>query len=98
VVVVAASSNLYFKPHQLRPVEDLAVTRVAYEELRGRLTDQQGQYLSLRLQGYKQREAEVSLGLSPRRGACLRDEVRKEAGMVLLAIWKERPSMSIPDC
>jgi hypothetical protein len=89
VAVVAARGNLYFKPHQLRPVEDLALTRVAYEELRGRLTEQQGQYLSLRLQGYKQREAEVLLGLSPRRGACLRDEVREEAAKVLLAIWKE---------
>jgi DNA-directed RNA polymerase specialized sigma24 family protein len=89
VVVVAARSNLYFKPHQLRPVEDLAVTRVAYEELKGRLTEQQRQYLSLRLQGYKQREAEVLLGLSHRRGACLRDAVREEAGIVLLAIWKE---------
>jgi DNA-directed RNA polymerase specialized sigma24 family protein len=89
VVVVAARSNLYFKPHQLRPVEDLALTRVAFEELRGRLTEQQRQYLALRLQGYKQREAEVLLGLSPRRGACLRDEVRKEAGNVLLSIWKQ---------
>ena len=90
VVVVAASSNLYFKPHQLRPVEDLAVTRVAYEELRSRLTEQQRQYLALRLQGYKQREAEVLLGLSHGRGACLRDEVREEAGNVLLSISMER--------
>jgi DNA-directed RNA polymerase specialized sigma24 family protein len=89
VVVVVERSNLYFKPHQLRPVEDLALTRVAYEELRGRLTEQQRQYLALRLQGYKQREADVLLGLSPRRGACLRDEVKKEAGNVLLSIWKE---------
>jgi hypothetical protein len=88
--VVADRSNLYFKPHQLRPVEDLAVTRVAYEELRGRLTEQQRQYLALRLQGYKGREAEELLGLSHRRGACLRDEVREEARNVLLAIWKEQ--------
>ena len=89
VVVIAARSNLYFKPHQFRPVEDLALTRVAYGELRGRLTEQQHQYLSLRLQGYKKREAEVLLGLSAKRGACLRDQVREEAGSVLLAIWKE---------
>jgi transcriptional regulator len=70
-------------------VEDLALTRVTYEELRGRLTEQQRQYLALRLQGYKQREADVLLGLSHRRGACLRDQVREEAGKTLLAIWKE---------
>ena len=79
VAVVAANSTLYFKPHQLRPVEDLAVTRVAYEELRDRLTEQQRQCLSLRLQGYKQRETDVLLGLSHRRGARLRDEIRKAA-------------------
>lgn len=85
VVVVAASSNLYFKPHQLRPVEDLALTRVAYAELRSRLTEQQRQYLSLRLQGYNRREADVLLGLSPRQGERLRDEIRKEAGNTLPA-------------
>jgi DNA-directed RNA polymerase specialized sigma24 family protein len=86
VAVVAASSNLYSKPHQFKPVEDLALTRVAYEELRDRLTEKQRQFLSLRLQGYKQREADVLLGLSHRRGACLRDEIREEAANVLLAI------------
>jgi len=84
--VVADRSNLYFKPHQLRPVEDLALTLVAYAELKGRLTAQQGQYLSLKLQGYNGREANVLLGLTRGQGERLRDEIREEAGNVLLAI------------
>jgi DNA-directed RNA polymerase specialized sigma24 family protein len=87
--VVADRSNLYFKPHQLRPVEDLALTLVAYGELRARLTAQQGQYLSLRLQGYSVREADVLLRVTRGQGGRLRDEIREEAGNVLLAIWKE---------
>ena len=81
--VFAENNSLHFTPHQLRPVEDLALTRVAYGELRGRLTEQQGQYLSLRLQGYKKREAEVLLGLSAKRGARLREAIRKEAANTL---------------
>jgi hypothetical protein len=70
-------------------VEDLALTRVAYEELRDRLTEQQRQCLSLRLQGYNRRETDELLGLSKKRGARLRDEIRKASGNVLLAIQKE---------
>lgn len=89
VVGVAASSTLYFKPHQLRLVEDLALARVAYEELRGRLTEQQDQYFYLRLQGYNGREADALLNLTPRQGQRLRNEIRKEAANTLLAIQKE---------
>jgi len=81
--VVADRSNLYFKPHQLRPVEDLAVTLVAYEELKGRLTEQQGRYLSLKLQGFKCREADRLLGVIRQQGERLRREIKEEAGNVL---------------
>jgi DNA-directed RNA polymerase specialized sigma24 family protein len=47
-VVGAEYSGLYFRSHRLRPVEDLALDRVTYGELRQRLTGQQAQYLSLR--------------------------------------------------
>jgi hypothetical protein len=89
VVAVAARSNLYFKPNQLRPVEDLALTLVAYGELKGRLTEQQSRYLSLKLRGYYGREADVLLGVTRKQGERLRNEIREEAGNVLLAIWKE---------
>ena len=84
--VVADRSNLYFKPHQLKPVEDLALTLVAYGELIGRLTEQQGHYLSLRLQGYNCRGADVVLGLTAYQGSLLRDAIREEAEKTLLAI------------
>ena len=87
--VVADRSNLYFKPHQLRPVEDLALTLAAYGELMGRLTEQQRRYLSLKLQGYNGRGADVVLGLTEYQGSLLRDQIREEAGNVLLAIEKE---------
>jgi DNA-directed RNA polymerase specialized sigma24 family protein len=83
--VVADRSNLYFKPHQLKPVEDLALTLVAYAELKGRLTAQQGQYLSLKLQGYNAREADVLLRVTRGQGQRLRDEIKEEAGKTLLA-------------
>ena len=84
--VVGARSNLYFKPHQLRPVEDLALTLVAYGELMRRLTKQQRQYLSLKLQGFNRRQTDKLLGVTAWRGTCLRDEIRKAAGEILLAI------------
>ena len=91
--VSAQNSSLYSKPHQPRhqprPVEDQAVTWVAYGELRERLTDQQRQYLSMRLQGYECREADIALGLSRTQGERLRIKVQRQAEHVLLAIWKE---------
>ena len=83
--VVGARSNLYFKPHQLRPVEDLALTLVAYGELMRRLTKQQRRYLSLKLQGFNRRQTDKLLGVTAWRGTWLRDEIRRAAGELLLA-------------
>ena len=82
--VVAARSNLYFKPHQLRPVEDLALTLVAYGELMERLTEQQGRCLSLKLLGFNCRAADRLLGVSRQQGERLRREIKEEAGKILL--------------
>mgnify|MGYP001595764287 FL=1 len=84
-VVPADDSSLHFKPHQLRPVEDLALTLAAYGELRGRLTEQQARYLSLRLQGYLHREIGLLLGLSRQQGERVTREIKKEAAKTLLA-------------
>ena len=83
--VVAERSNLHFKPHQLRPVEDLALILVAYGDLMGRLTKQQRQYLSLKLQGFNGRQADRLLGLSEHKGQRVRREVQEEAANILLA-------------
>ena len=64
---------------QLRPVEDLALARVAYGELRERLTEQQAQYLGLRLQGYTGREVDCLLGLSKQQGLLLRRKIQEAA-------------------
>jgi DNA-directed RNA polymerase specialized sigma24 family protein len=85
-VVVADRSNPYFKPHQLRPVEDLALTLVAYGELKERLTEQQALYLSLRLQGFNGRAAGRVLGLSKEQVQRLRHEIQEEAEEILLAV------------
>ena len=83
--VVADRSNLYFKPHQLRPVEDLALTLAAYGELTDRLTEQQRRYLSLRLQGFNGRQAGRLLGLSEHKGQRVRREIQEEAAKTLVA-------------
>jgi len=82
--IVADRSNLYFKPHQLRPVEDLALTLVAYGELMERLTEQQGQYLCLKLQGHYSRAVDRLLGVSKQQGQRLRREIKEEAAEILL--------------
>ena len=62
---------------QLRPVEDLALARVAYGELREKLTEQQAQYLALRLQGYPGTEVDCLLGLSKKQGFDLRRQIKE---------------------
>ena len=64
---------------QLKPVEDLALARVAYGELRKRLTEQQTQYLALRFQGYSVREVDTWLGLSANQGITIRQKIRAAA-------------------
>ena len=83
--MLVENSSLYFMPHQPRPVEDLALTRVAYGELSGRLTEQQRRYLRLRLQGYLCQEADRLLGLSRTQGERVRGEVQREAAKTLVA-------------
>ena len=64
---------------QPRPVEDLALARVAYDELRERLTERQAQYLALRLQGYQGTEVDCLLGLSKKQGFLLRRKIKEAA-------------------
>ena len=64
---------------QLRPVEDLALARVAYGELMERLTRQQAHYLARRLQGYSGREVDAFLGLSANQGVTIRQKIRAAA-------------------
>ena len=77
------NGSLYFKPHQLRPVEELALARVAGGALMGRLNGQQARYLCLRLQGYTWREADELLGLSPRKGRWVREAIKEQAMGIL---------------
>ncbi len=79
------NSILHFMPHQPRPVEDLALTRVAYGELRGRLSEPQRQYLALRLQGYSWREANKLLGLTTGQGDYRTKQIKRQAKDILLA-------------
>lgn len=83
--ILAANSSLYFRPHQLRPVEDTALARVSYGELRGSLTEMEDQYLSLRLQGYNNTEASTLLGLTLYRVRWLREEIKRKARKVFFA-------------
>lgn len=82
-VVPAEYSGLYFKPHQLRPVEDLALADVVYGELVARLTGPQSQYLALRLQGYSGRQVDALMGVNQSRGARLRKEIKRQARDIL---------------
>ena len=84
-VVGAEYTGLYFRSHRLRPVEDLALDRVTYGELRRRLTGQQAQYLSLRLQGYTSREITAIMGVTRWEGARLRQEIKRQAADISLA-------------
>lgn len=77
-VVPAEYSGLYFKPHQLRPVEDLVLDQLTCEELVRRLTGQQAQYLSLLLQGYSCRQVDALMGVKPWRGERLRKEIQRQ--------------------
>ncbi len=78
-VVPAEYSGLYFRPHQLRPVEDLALAKVAFETMMERLNEQQGQYLSLMLQGHNGLEVNALMGLTQWGGERLRKEVKLQA-------------------
>ena len=84
-VVPAEYSGLYVRPHQLRPVEDLALTEVLYEELVGKLTGPQARYLALRLQGLSHREVHALMDMTEWQGRGLRREIKKQA----TEIWKE---------
>jgi len=83
-VELADNGSLYFKPHQPRPVEDLALSRVVAGQLMGRLSEQQSRYLNLKLQGYTHREANELLGLTQRQGESLRKEIKRQASDILL--------------
>ncbi len=83
-VVPAEYSGLYFRPHQLRPVEDLALEQVAYETMMRRLTEQQARYLSLRLQGYSGRQVDALMGVTQWGGRLLREAIQRQAQDILL--------------
>ena len=82
-VVPAEYSGLYFRPHQLRPVEDLALAEVIYGELMGRLTGPQAQYLALRLQGLSFREVSALMGITEWGGRRLRAAIERQAQDIL---------------
>ena len=75
----------YFRAHQLRPVEDLALDRETYKEITRRLSEQQAQYLALKLQGYASRQIVELMGMTQWGGHCLRQQIRRQAGDLLLA-------------
>ncbi len=82
-VVPAEYSGLYVRPHQLRPVEDLALAEVVYGELVGRLTGPQARYLALRLQGLSFREVHALMGMTEWQGRGLRAGIKRQAREVL---------------
>ena len=82
-VVPAEYSGLYVRPHQLRPVEDLALAEVVYGELVARLTRPQAQYLALRLQGLSFREVHALMGMTEWQGRGVRAGIKKQAREVL---------------
>jgi hypothetical protein len=82
-VELANNNSLYFRSHQLRPVEDLVLDKVAWGELRRRLTGQQARYLSLRLRGYSVREVNALMGVNQWGGTCLREEIKRQARDIL---------------
>ncbi len=72
------------RSRRLNPVEDQALARVAYGELRDRLTQQQAQYLALRLQGYQGKEVDFLLGLTKKQGFYLRKKIKRVAQECLM--------------
>ena len=70
---------LVFRSRWANPVQDQALARVTYDELRERLTGQQARYLALRLQGYQGKEVDRLLGLTRKQGFYLRKKIRKAA-------------------
>ncbi len=70
---------LAIRSGQASPVEDLALARVVYGELRERLSGQQPQYLALRIQGYQGREVDYLLGLTKKQGFYLRKKIKEAA-------------------
>ncbi len=68
-----------FRSRWANPVEDLALARVAYGELKERLTGQEAQYLALQIQGYQGKEVNCLLGLTRKQGEYLRKKIRKAA-------------------
>ena len=70
---------LIFRSCWANPVQDQALARVTYDELRERLTGQQAQYLALLLRGYQSKEVDSMLGLRKGQGFYLRKKIRKAA-------------------
>ncbi len=70
---------LAIRSGQASPVEDLALARVVYGELRERLSGQQAQYLALRIQGYQGREVDYLLSLTKKQGFYLRKKIKEAA-------------------
>jgi len=77
--VLADNSSLYFRSHQLSPVEEVVLARWAHSVMRARLSETADQYLCLKLHGYSWREAEILLGLTLSQGQWLREEIKREA-------------------
>lgn len=76
------NGSLYFRRHQPSSVEDEAVGRLAYQELRDILTPVEDSYLSLGLQGYSRTEATALLGLRPYQSRKVLSSIRVKARSV----------------
>lgn len=73
----------YFRAHQLTPVEDLVLDKVTYQEMTRRLSEQQAQYLALKLQGYASRQIVAMMGMTQWGGHRLREEIKRQARDIL---------------
>ena len=75
---------LVFRSRWANPVQDQALARVTYDELRERLTGQQARYLALRLQGYQGKEVDFLLDLTKKQGFYLRKKIKRVAQECLM--------------
>jgi len=80
--VFADGNSPCFRRYQRHPVEEEALGRLAYQELREMLTQVEDSYLSLRLQGYSRTESTSILGLRPYQSRRVVSSIRVKARSV----------------
>jgi hypothetical protein len=83
--------TLYLENHSSCP-EDEALTSIAYDQLTGMLSPDEGSYLSLRLQGCSWRAAALLLGLTPYQSKKLASSIRRKASQAFgLEPYRQMP-------